>query len=403
MDSKHQVADPITDEWLGQHFDHTASELGLTLSGSLRRMRSLCPVAHSDRHGGFWVLTKYDDVARAAQDWGTFSSADGVGLPRPIGQPKTIPVEVDPPLQRTYRRLINRYLAPAAVNPWEPRTRALASRLVDEFADAGECEFMEAFGRPFPSIAFFEYTLNAPGEDVEKVASWSFTASNPSEPEAGACFMNLSNWINDFVEYRRGRPAMDDIVDGILNADIDGRPISHEEVVGIILVLILGGLETTTGALGSMMVRFSEQPEVPALLRANPERIPDAVEELLRLDGPFVCITRTTTCDVEVGGRQIKKGEKVLLYWASADRDDDQYADSDSFDLERGSGRHLAFGVGPHRCVGSSLARMQLRVALEEILRRIDDIRLRQGASIEYHSAFVRSPVSVPLTFSASR
>ena len=184
-----------------------------------------------------------------------------------------------------------------------------------------------------------------------------------------------------------------------LDAEIEGRPITHDEVVGIILLLILGGLETTTGALGHMMIRFSRQPEIQTLLRDRPELIPSGVEELLRLDGPFIAITRTATRDVEIGSRQIKRGDKVIIYWASADRDEEEFPEADRFDLGRLSNRHLAFGLGPHRCAGSNLARMNLRIALEELLGRLDHIKLQNGADIRYHSIFNRAPLAVPLTF----
>jgi cytochrome P450 len=185
----------------------------------------------------------------------------------------------------------------------------------------------------------------------------------------------------------------------VLQAEIDGRAITHDEVVGIVQLAILGGLDTTTGALGLMMIRFCREPELPALLRERPEVVPQAVEELLRLDGPFIAITRTAMRDSEIGGRQIKKGDKVIIYWASANRDEVEFPNPDTFDLERGSTRHLAFGIGPHRCAGSNLARMNLRVALNGLLPRLRDVKLQDGADIHYHSTFTRVPLSVPISF----
>jgi cytochrome P450 len=163
--------------------------------------------------------------------------------------------------------------------------------------------------------------------------------------------------------------------------------------------VILGGLETTAGALGSMMIRFCQEPGIPALLRSKPELIPDAVEEMLRLDGPFISIARTATRDTELGGRCIAKGDKVVIYFSSANRDEAVFPRPDSFDLERGSQRHLAFGVGPHRCAGSHLARLNLRIALEELLLRLDDLKLQDDADIRYHSTSTRRPLTVPISF----
>lgn len=399
MDSS-QTFRPIDDEWLTRHFDHLAPELGATLQDSLARMRSSCPVAHSDRHNGFWVVTKYEDIYRVAQDWETFSSAQGVAVPPLESSPVlNIPVEVDPPLQRVYKRLISTYFTPEAVSEWEKGTRTFATRLIDGFIDSGRCDFMKSFARPFPGVTFFELSLNAPTQDVERLAYMATRTTIPNHPEAAESFVGLGTWINEFVEQRSAREPIGDIVDGVVNAEIEGRPITRDEVVGILQLLILGGLETTGGALGHIILQFCRHPEIPESLRNTPELIPSAVEELLRLDAPMVCIARVATRDTELGGRQIKKGDRVLMYWASANRDADVFPNPDSFDLERSNKRHLAFGLGPHRCVGSNLARMNLRVALEELLGRLDDITLEEGAEIRYHSTFNRVPLALPITF----
>ncbi len=399
MDATPPAADLITDEWCVHHFDHLSPELAATLPDTLARMRSLCPVTHSENYGGFWVVTEYEDVLRVAQDWETFSSAHGLTVPPSPIAVRNIPVEVDPPLHRIYKRLINSYFTPAAVAPWEPATRALVTHLIDDFIELGRCEFMDSFARPFPARAFFELALDAPRESVEKVAYLASKSSTPNDPEAAECWLGLSNWIAEFLEMRRRQPARGDVIDGVLNAEIEGRPITQDEIVGTVQLLILGGLETTASALGMMMERFCRHPEIPALLRHQPELLPSAVEELLRLDTPFIAITRTATRDVKLGGHQIKEGDKVIIYWASANRDDTEFADPDGFDPGRTSNRHMAFGAGPHRCAGSNLARMNLRVALDELLGRLDALELQEGTEIHYHSTFTRAPLALPITF----
>jgi cytochrome P450 len=399
MDATPRTADLITDDWCLHHFDHLSEELAATLPDTLARMRSLCPVAHSENYGGFWVVTEYEDVLRVAQDWETFSSAHGLTVPPSPIAVRNIPVEVDPPLHRVYKRLINSYFTPAAVAPWEPETRALVTHLIDDFVELGRCEFMDAFARPFPSRAFFELALDAPRESVERVVYLASKSSIPNDPEAAECWLGLSNWIAEFLEMRRRQPSHGDVVDGVLNAEIEGRPITQDEVVGTIQLLILGGLETTASALGMMMERFCGHPEIPALLRERRELLPYAVEELLRLDAPFIAITRTATRDSELGGHRIKEGDKVIIYWASANRDQAEFASPDEFDPERTSNRHVAFGAGPHRCAGSNLARMNLRVALDELLERLDPLELQDNADIHYHSTFTRAPLAVPITF----
>ena len=224
-------------------------------------------------------------------------------------------------------------------------------------------------------------------------------ASLTSLPESSDARMSLAMWIAEFLTRRRQEEPRGDVVDAVLAAEIDGRPINDIEAIGAVMLLVLGGLETTAGVLGMAMQRFCAHPEIPELLRAEPERIPDAVEELLRLDGSFICIGRTARHDTELGGRQVKAGERVMLYWASANRDDAEFADPDTFDLDRFANRHIAFGAGPHRCAGSNLARMNLRIAFEELVNRLHDIRLQPGAEIAFHSSLNRAPVTVPITF----
>lgn len=393
------ATEPITDEWCRDHFDHLSSELAADFHPTLARMRARCPVAHSDRYGGFWVATGYEDVLRVAQDWDTFSSAQGLTVPPAPIAVRNIPVEVDPPAHRAYKRIINAHLTPAAVAPWEQRTRDLVTRLVDGFVEAGRCDFMADFARPYPALSFFDVAINAPAGDVEKVAYLASKSSAPNDPDAAECWAGLSQWIRDFVERRRQEPPKGDVVDAIVTADIEGRPITSDEIVGMVQLLVLGGLETTAGALGSMMVRFCREPAIPGALRRSPQLIPRAIEELLRLDGPFVAIARTVTRDTELGGQPVKEGEKVVISWASACRDEQEFSDPDAFDLDRASNRHLAFGAGPHRCAGSNLARLNLRVALEELLARLDDLRLDDGADVHFHTTFTRSPLEVPITF----
>jgi cytochrome P450 len=346
------------------------------------------------------VVTKYEDVLSVAQDWETFSSELGVAAPEAGMTVRPIPEVVDPPLHRQYKRLINAYFTPAAVSRYEDPTRALVTRLIDEFIEVGTCEFMEAFARPFPGLAFFDLVLSAPSDRLVELNEMATGVSMPTNPEIAACWAGLTNWITEFVELRRNQPRRGDVVDAILHAEIEGRPVTDEEILGLIVLLILGGLETTAGALGHFMIRFWQEPEIPALLRERPELVPDAVEELLRLEGPFVSVGRTARHDTEFAGHHIKQGDRVIIYWSSANRDEAEFPNADAFDLRRPSNRHVAFGAGPHRCAGSNLARMNLQVAVHELVQRLDDIELLTPVDdIPFHFAFNRAPLSLPMGF----
>ncbi len=214
----------------------------------------------------------------------------------------------------------------------------------------------------------------------------------------------MLDWISEFVQRRQGEAPQGDVVDAVLDADIDGRPITHEEIVGVIQLLLFGGLDTTAGVLGMTMLRFCEDPDIPARLRDDPALIPEAAEELLRLDAPFVFIARTATPGDRAGRPDDRRGRQVLISWASANRDDAEFDVPATSSTRTGRpNRHLAFGAGPHRCAGSNLARMNIRLALEEVLVRLHDIRLADGADTAYHSGFSRTPVAVPIDLHAGR
>jgi cytochrome P450 len=257
----------IDDEWVREHFDYVSDDLAHNLHGTLAKARELCPVTHSDAMGGYWVVTKYEDVLRIAQDWDTFSSQLGVTIPHKDNTALSIPEHIDPPEHREYKRLINAYFTPAVVAQYEGRTRALVHSLIDDFIEKGECDFQEEFAVPFPARAFFEFVLKAPSDEVVRLGELSTAVSNPNTPDVAACYKGLTDWIDAFVEDRRRQPERGDVVDAVLAAQIDGRPITYTEVQAIILLLILGGLETTTGALGQIMMRFCREPEIPRLLR----------------------------------------------------------------------------------------------------------------------------------------
>lgn len=393
---------PIDDEWVTRHFDHLSQDLARDLHPTLARARSLCPVAHSDAYeGGFFVLTRYEDILKVAQDWRAWSSELGITVPYepPATDIKIMPVAVDPPLQRTIKRLVNAHFTPAKVKPWEPATRALVNCLIDGFIERGECDFMTELARPFPGLAFFSLALHAPAEDLAQVNDWATAASKSKEEGAHESIMQLAGWIYGLITRRQADGPQGDVIDAVLAAEVDGRPITLPEAIGTIQLLILGGLETTAGVLGAAMLRFCEYPEILDRIREHPEQITEIVEELLRLDGSFICIGRTARHDTQLGGHPVKEGQRAILYWASANRDEAEFESPDEFNPDRERNRHIAFGAGPHRCVGSNLARMNLRVAFQVIAERIRDVQLKPDAEIDFHSTMNRAPLSVPITF----
>ena len=393
----------LDDDWYAHHYNHLDPRLGQTLHASMALMREKHPVARSEELGGFFVVSTYEDVLNVAQDWETFSSAQGVTIPGFADSTPAIPEMVDPPLHTTYKRIINPWFRPATVREHEDAVRVVVNELIDDMIDdvdsTGSTDFIERFARPLPGIVFFRMYLHAPEDELAAVNALATTASIPSL-EMLPAREKMLEWITKFVADRRASGPVGDVVDAIMDADVDGRPITELEAIGMIQLLLFGGLDTTAGALGMSMVRFTQDPGIPAFMREHPELLDNAVEELLRLDGPFIAIARTVTQDTEVRGCPMKTGDKVLLSWASANYDEAEFSCPADFDAERDSNRHVAFGAGPHRCAGSNLARMNLRIAFSELVRRLPDVRLAVPIEdIAYHSVFSRVPKAVPLTF----
>jgi cytochrome P450 len=263
----------------------------------------------------------------------------------------------------------------------------------------GEAEIMADFAVPFPGLVFFEQVLGAPTDELEHVNRTATGATDPGNPDSRSCWVALNEWITDLMARRR-HDRREDVVEAILTAQIEGRPIRDDEVQGLILLLILGGLDTTAGVIGQSVIRFCAQPEILEALRRQPELVPSAVEELLRLETSFVGIGRTVRHATEVHGRAMAAGDKVFLAWAAANRDPDEFDDADAFRIDRTPNRHVAFGAGPHRCAGSHLARQNLQIAIGELVRRLPDLALSVPAEqIGFHTAFNRRPLEVPVTF----
>jgi cytochrome P450 len=388
----------IDAEWCTHHFDHLSPAVADDLHHALATLRQACPVAHSDQWGGFWIVSKYEDVLRVVQDWETFSSANGITVPYFENPNITIPEQMDPPQQREFKKLINYWFRPEMVLQHEAATRRLVNSLIDEFIEKGECDFQKEFAQPLPGLIFFTEFMHAPAEELAEINRLAGLSSKHTTEEGRAARVKLMEWIAAFVQKRRDE-RQPDVVDAVLHAEIEGRPITDSEIISVIQLLLFGGLDTTAGALGAMMMHFAQQPEILESLAADPSRVENAVEELLRMDGPFAFIARYVTKDVELGGQLIKAGDRVLVSWISANNDEDEFPSPRDYDPNRSSNRHIAFGAGPHRCAGSNLARMNLRISVSEIARRMKNIRLADDSPVQFHPGFSRAPESVRITF----
>jgi cytochrome P450 len=338
-----------------------------------------------------------------AQDWETFSSGEGVALNRPAPDvlPYIMPIDIDPPRQRVYRKQLNPQLAPRVVYRLENGIRDIADELIDAFVDRGSCDIAVEFARKFPGTVFFRLVVCCSDEDFRQVEPSarmiSFESDDPEKFARAAA--NFRDWAAKVLEARAGQPRAADVVDAVMHLRETGTTFADHELLSGLQILAQGGIGTSASVIGVVMRVLAEQPDLQERVRADNSLIPVLIEECVRLEPPVALIFRTATRDIEVAGRPIQKGQKVGLLFAAANRDPEVFACPGEVRLDRPHNRHLAFGAGPHRCIGSNLARLQIRVAIARLLERLGPFRIPDRAEITYLSGQARGPASVPLEF----
>ncbi|MGW5105913.1 cytochrome P450 [Nocardia sp. NPDC004123] len=361
-----------------------------------------CPVAHSNVGDGYYVINRYEDVRRVGQDWQTFSSAKGFQPNRPEGLPYLYPEESDPPYHDQWRTVLNPFFAPRAVAAFEDQIRADATELIDGFIDRGECDFVADFGAELPGRAFFKNLVDVPVEDLPMLLEAMDTGIYGPPDKRADSFAKAFGYLGEHLAKRKGNPGPGDLLDTIAaGVDKYGELCPWEDRVSILTDLTLGGIATTTYVMSGAVHHLANNPADRKALAADPTLIPNAVEEFARVFPPVVALGRSVTRDVEVAGTQLKEGDFILLNYASASRDPEAVEDPSKLDIYRDGIVHTAFGVGVHRCIGSHLARLELRVVLEEVLRRIPDFEVAHGKSPSYETGVLRSMTTLPLVFPA--
>jgi len=331
------------------------------------------------RHGkGAWVITRHDLIREVYQDPELFSSRNNAGFSKMAGEDwPLLPLEADPPSHAAWRMLLNPIFAPARIKALEVDIEALARRLVDRVLAKGEAEFVSDFATVFPSEIFLNL-LDLPLEHVGLFLEWERKLAHgdtKARRQEGA--RGVVAYLRNVVAERRSNPK-DDLISHVANAWIDGRESTPDEALSVACMLYVAGLDTVANMLGWMFKHLAEHPQDQQRLREDPALIPVALEELLRAY-PIVITGRQVTRDVEFHGVKMKKGDTVSLATVLAGRDDREFPNPDVIDFNREKVSHITFGSGPHRCVGSHLARRELRIALEEWLRRVPPFRVKPG------------------------
>ncbi len=366
-------------------------------------LRGRCPIAHSERWGGSWLPTRFAEVDAIAHDVEHFSSRQIGVLPAPrtaVSGPvlDLPPISSDPPVHTWSRRLILPWFSHSRVAEYEPTTRAMCRTLVDGLVGAGHADAAVDYAQQIP-VRVIAMILGVPGERADDFTGWVRDVLEFAHDEARRVRGRdaLVAYFSEVIPERKARPG-DDLISDLLRAEVDGRPVPEEHVLGMATLTLIAGVDTTWSAIGSALWHLAAHPADRQRLVTEPALMPTAIEELLRAYSP-VTMGRIVARDVDFGGCPMKEGDRVLLNFPAANRDPAVFSDADLVVLDREINRHIAFGAGIHRCAGSNLARMELRVALEEWLARIPEFHLSDPARVTWAGGQVRGPRSVPVAF----
>ncbi|RJQ87866.1 cytochrome P450 [Amycolatopsis panacis] len=361
----------------GHDFDFHGRSLD-TIFETYKELQAKCPVGRSDKHGGFWFLTKSDDIFAAEQAPDTFSVAPSMLLPDFATDVPLIPIDIDPPEHTDYRRILLPLFTPKVIGRLDEGMHRTARELAVEVAAQEVADASHLFARPMPTI-IFSRLAGFPEQDWPKFDQWvddiiyertvDYERARQAADEVFAYFDAL-------LKSRTDDAGSDDLIYYLLTAEIKGRKLTHEELLSYCYLLFVAGLDTTAWAIRSSLWYLAQNPKAQARLRENPDEIPAAAEEFLRTLSPVQAMARTCLKDTEVRGQEIKEGDRVVLVFGAGNRDPEAYEQPDDIILDRQNNRHLAFGGGIHRCLGSNLGRQELVVALEEFLAVVPEFSL---------------------------
>jgi cytochrome P450 len=381
---------------------------------SWRHLRDHAPVYRNEQYD-FYALSRYDDVLAASLDTATFSSAHGITLdqisPEVRAEPNAM-IMVDPPRHTSMRRMVNRTFTPRRISQLQDRVRTLTAAYLDPFVGSNGFDFVDDFSKKLP-VLVISSLLGFPEEDHDNLREWSDAQLHRDEgsPELGAegqaALEKLLSYYGAQITLRRLDPR-DDIVTDLINTEItepDGttRYLDDTELTVFIALVNVAGNETVARLLGWSALVLARFPEQRAKLVANPALIPNAIEELLRFEAPSPVQGRFTTKAASFHGIEIPKGSRVALLTGSAGRDEREYEDPDSFDVERENLRHVSFGHGVHFCLGAALARLESQIALQETLTRFPEWEVDTDNVDFVHTPSVRGPSRVPIRLPSAR
>jgi cytochrome P450 len=391
----------VTDDTLQLPFGDPAFFAG-DPDPQLAELRRRCPVSWQP-DGEFWAVTRLRDIQTVGKDPATYCSGQGVLMAdrgREIAAEDSL-LYLDPPRHEQYRKLVNRAFTPRRVATLEPRIRQLTVELLDDIDPRHPVDLVDSLCAPLPMLVIAEL-LGLPAEDRENFRRWSdaiMAAATDLTEENALQALELIAYFDVQLDARADTPT-EDLLSGLLLAEVDGARLSRAEVQGFCMTLMVAGNETTRSLVSGGMVELAAHPEQRSRLAEEPQHIPAAVEEMLRWVSPIMAMARTTTRETTLGDTDLGTGEFVLLAYGAANRDDEVFGkDADAFDVARTPNPHVSFGFGEHFCIGASLARMEARILLEEVLARWPGYQL-VGEVVRAPSTLFRQITQAPVLFS---
>jgi cytochrome P450 len=383
------------EDWADFDYDFKSSKIVNSPHDVWRRLQDEMPVIYSRAHDGYWFACRYSEVIEILTDWQTFSSAQGVVSLR--GGTLLIPQEMDPPDHRKYRSVLNVPLSPKQMPAHEGWIRAEARKQLATVVRSERFELLSAFAVPFPKIVALRL-MGFPEQDLAELDGWVTNSIMERGSEAATLAgAALYGYLTTMLQERAEHLPKDDLISVVQNGQVDGAPIPVEDQISMLMLLLFGGLHTTTSALAGAIVWLADHPEDRARLKAQPGLMTTAVDEFVRFTSPADTLSRVVTTDTELAGCPIKKGDRVMFGLGAANRDPREFDHPESVDLARYPNRHLGFGSGPHRCVGAHLAKLQLRVGLEESLSAFPNFEVEDHSALRWEGGEPRGLINVPI------
>ena len=369
-----------------------------------RALREHDPVYFNEKYG-FWLLTKYDDVYQAMRDYQTFSSSKGVALETDMsGTPFPMSLTQDPPDHTRIRKLVTKMMLPKKIKALEPVVRELTISMLQPHQRLGRIDIVDDYAAKLP-MAVIARLVGIPAEDEDKVRGWTddmvYREDGQFEISERVAYgyMNMADYFADLIKKRESSSAdSDDILSQLIKAKQE-ESLSQKEVIGFLMMLGVAGIETTTKLIGNLCHCLWRFPDERQKLITDPTLISNAIEETVRFDGSTQILGRTVMTDIEIRGKKLKAGDRVGVCVVSANRDEDKFEHAEVYNVSRRLRDHIGFGTGIHTCLGAALARLQGKVALEEILLRMPDFNLEEAGLQRTHNPNVRGFTHVPMTF----